>query len=606
MSGDATRAVRIERLCAVYRQLPLTLSVSVLNALVTGAVLAPRAGWGPIALWWAGFALMAAPRFIAWWRFIRLPKEAMAQPLWTHIAVGGSLASGMLWGACVLFLMPAQDPYPMFVGFVIGGMCAGSVTVNAAHPSSLIAFILPATLPLAGWFVWQDNLLAFAMAFMTTLFAGALLVAGWRHAKGFAAGVRARAALAERTEELAAANARLRAEIVERERAEAALRQSQKMEAIGNLTAGIAHDVNNVLMVVRGAAEILKRRLAHAPGHLRQVAAILRATERGTAMTRRLLAFARKESLNPDVVDANALLRGITTLLSATLGKSVRIVLDLDAAVPPVFVDRSGFEHAILNLAINARDAMPEGGTLTFRTALTQRRELDAEADLPAGDYVVVTVADTGTGMTEEVKARAFDPFFTTKQAGQGSGLGLSQVYGFIRQSGGGVRIESAPGAGTSVQLYLPPADAAQALRRNAAEPPELQATPPDPDASSTSPHIALVDDEDLVREVVTELLESTGYRVSAFARAADALRCVEHDPSVALLITDVGLTNGSGQDVARQAREARPGLPVLFITGYNDPGQLAEEPWLLRKPFAEADLLATVARALRQRSAAV
>lgn len=599
MSSDAARAVRIESNRAVFRQLPLTLGASALNALVTGAVLARHTSDAAIGVWLAAFMAMVVLRGIAWRRFVRLPAEAMAAPVWTLVSVTGSFVSGLLWGACSLFLMPASGPYPLFMTFVVGGMSAGSITVNAAHLPSVAAFILPAVLPLVGWFVWRGTDLSLAMAFMTSLFMGALLLAAWRYAREFAAGVRARMALAERTAELAEANARLRAEIAEREGAEAALRQAQKMEAIGSLTAGVAHDVNNVLMVVRGASEVLKRRLSHAPGHLRQITAILRATERGAALIRRLLAFARKEALTPALVDLNAALQSIAGLLGATLGKSLHLVMELDETLPHVCVDRTGFEHAIINLAINARDAMPEGGTLTFRTALAQVDDREVATGLVAGPYVVVAVADSGTGMTEAVQARAFDPFFTTKPPGQGSGLGLSQVYGFVRQFGGAVQIESTPGGGTTVLLYLPPANMAPGPLPELAEPGPPRAVETG-DRLETL-HLVLLDDEDLVREVVAELLEGAGYQVSAFAQAADALRCVEGDPSVVLLVTDLGLPDCAGDEVARRARRARPGLPVLFITGYNDAGQLANEPWQLRKPFAEADLLATVARAVRQ-----
>ncbi len=602
MPAAAARAVRIESIRALYRQLPLTLGTSAAVALITGAVLAPHAGSGPVVVWLAGFAVMVGLRWYVRGRFMRLSDDAAAAPIWSWAAAAGSLMSGLLWGACSLLLMPPQAPYPLFVAFVVGGMCAGSITVNATHMASVTAFMLPAIGPLAAWFAWHGGDLALPMAAMTALYAGALWITAWRYATQFAAGVRARLELAERTEELAQANGRLRAEIAEREAAEAALRQSQKMEALGSLTAGVAHDVNNVLMVIRGAAEVLKHRLAHAPGHQRQVATILRATERGAAVARGLLTFARKEALTPAVVEVNTLLRGIATLLQATLGKSVHVALDLDAALPPVFIDRGALEHAVINLAINARDAMAEGGMLTFRTGVARLTAAAAAPELRAGAYVMIAVADTGTGMTTPVLARAIDPFFTTKPPGKGSGLGLSQVYGLIRQSGGAVRIESKPGAGTTVLLYVPPADLAQIAHDR----PDEAAAAPEPLADRPALlHVVLLDDEDMVREVVAELLESAGHRVSAFAQAVDALRCVETDLSVALLITDLGLPDVPGEEVARRARLLRPSLPVAFITGYNDLERLADEPLQLRKPFSEADLLAMIAEAARQRSPA-
>ncbi len=594
-SDDAARAVRVESIRAVYRHLPLTLGVSAANALIVAAVLAPRVAHAQLAAWLAAFAMMAGLRTLVWSRFMRLADAAMAAPRWTAAALGGALASGLIWGALSLWLMPTAPPYPLFVAFVIGGMSAGAVTVNATHLPLVIAFILPAVLPLAARLALDGGRLGFAMALMTVLYAVALAVTARRFAVAFADGVRARFALAERTAELAEANARLRAEVAEREAAETALRQSQKMEAIGSLTAGVAHDVNNVLMVVRGAAEVLRRRLSHAPGQMRQITAILRATERGTALTRRLLAFARQEALQPDVVDINDLLRNVTGLLGTTLGEAVRIALDLAAELPPVLVDRAGLDHVVLNLAINARDAMPSGGTLTFRTGLAEIAAGDPE--LAAGGYVVVDVCDTGSGMTEQVRARAFDPFFTTKPAGRGSGLGLSQVYGLLRQSGGTAKIISAPGSGTTVRLFLPVARDDQTLR---GPPPPTQAEAAGEDAL-TLHHVALLEDEDLVREVVAEMLTGAGHRVSSFARPADALGRIEADPSIALLITDLGLPDLGGDEVARRVRQMRPGLPVLFVTGYNEAGRLDGERWQLRKPFGEAELLEAVAQALAQ-----
>ena len=591
-SDDAARAVRVESIRAVYRHLPLTLGVSAVNVLIVAASLAPQVPHRRLAAWLGAFAVMAALRTVVWSRFMRLADAAMAAPRWTAAALGGALASGLIWGTVSLWLMPTAPPYPLFVAFVIGGMSAGAVTVNATHLLMVVAFILPAVLPLAARLALDGGRLGTAMALMTVLYAVALVVTARRYAEAFADSVRARFALAERTAELAEANARLRAEVAERATAEAALRQSQKMEAIGSLTAGVAHDVNNVLMVVRGAADVLRRRLAHAPGHLRQITAILRATERGAALTRRLLAFARQEALRPDVVDVDALLRSVSGLLGATLGEAVRIALDLTADLPPVFVDRAGLDHVVINLAINARDAMPAGGTLTFRTSRADIAPGDAE--LAAGSYVVIDVCDTGSGMTEKVRARAFDPFFTTKPSGRGSGLGLSQVYGLLRQSGGTARISSVPGGGTTVRLFLPVARPDQAPREQAPEPLDAMSGGP-----AAPRHLVLLEDEDLVREVVAEMLSGAGYRVSAFAQAADALGRIEADPSVAMLITDLGLPDLDGEEVGRRTRQMRPALPVLFITGYNEAGRLDGERWQLRKPFGEAELLEAAAQAL-------
>lgn len=602
MPSDVTDAVQSESIRTIYQQLPLTLGVSALIAALTGWALQPRVGPGAVAIWLGAFAVMVVLRAAAWRGFAYASPDRRGRPGWTRIAVAGSLVSGLLWGTGCLFLMPWEPPYPLFFAFVIGGMSAGCITVNAAHLPSVGAFILPAVLPLAARLLWHGGQLSVAMAFMTLLFAGALLLTAQRFAREFAAAVRARHALAERTTELAAANARLRAEIAEREGAEAALRQAQKMETIGSLTAGVVHDVNNVLTVVRGAAEVLLRRLSHAPAHLRQVTAILRATDRGAALTRRLLAFAREQALAPEALDLNATLHGVAGLLAATLGRSVRVVLDLDESAPHATVDGSGFEHAMLNLAINARDAMPEGGTLTFRTSRVQLPGGEAAAPgLPPDGYAVVAVADSGIGMSAAVQARAFDPFFTTKPVGQGTGLGLSQVHTFLRQAGGSVRIESLPGQGTTIFLYLPLTVAAAAPVIRPVEPGRLAEI----SGGRGMRRVVLLDDEDLVREVVAELLESAGYTVAAFAHAHDALRRIEADPDVALLVTDLGLPECRGDDVAKRARRTRPGLPVLFITGHDDSGLPSDEPWQLFKPFGEADLLEMVERALSTHSAA-
>ncbi len=602
-SDDAIRrTVRRESLRAVFEQMPLTLGVSALNAAVVATVLLPRLGPRPVLVWLAAFALMLGLRTVTWRRFLRLPADAALGGRWEAFSVGGAFFSGALWGACVAWLMPAEAPYPLFIAFVVAGMSAAGALVNSTHLLSLIAFLLPTTLPLAAWLLRQGGGTFTVLAAMTLWFAAGLAIAAWRFNAVFTAGIAGRIALRERTEQLAEANERLRAEIEERRETEAALRQAQKMEAIGSLTAGVAHDFNNLLMVIRGGVELLQRRIEADSPAQRSVSAILRAAERGAGLTRQLLAFARQETLQPAAVDLNAVIRGVEPLLGASLGKSVQVTLELAEELRPVFVDSREIERAIVNLAINARDAMPEGGVLTLRTENLAPAGLAAVPDLAPGQYVVLSVSDTGGGMTEDVRSRAFDPFFTTKPQGRGSGLGLSQVYGLVKQSGGTTWIESTVGLGTTIRLYL-----LQAADPRAPPVPLHEAAAPDPQpppverspAETARHHIALLDDEEMVRDVLAEVLLAAGHQVSFFATAADALAFLERDPSVALLITDYAMPDVTGDQVATLVRRLRPGLPVLFVTGYNDKGLLAGERWVLRKPFSAAELLATIGRML-------
>ena len=392
--------------------------------------------------------------------------------------------------------------------------------------------------------------------------------------------------------DLAEANEKLRAQIEQREKAEAALRQVQKMEAMGQLTGGIAHDFNNLLQVIIGNLEVLQRRnlVANDDGR-RMVASAVRGAERASTLTQRLLAFARRQPLDPKPVDVNKLVAGMSELLHRTLGETVRIETVLSGGIWRVTVDANQLENALLNLAVNGRDAMADGGSLVIETA---NAHLDAATrgpdDAAPGDYVLISVTDTGSGMDNDVLDKAVEPFFTTKGIGKGSGLGLSQVYGFVRQSGGQLGIESELGRGTTVKLFLPRLTAAAPLTEPRAEPRE-------PLHAQGGGVILVVEDEDDVRIQVVAVLRDLGFTVFEAADAAEALKVLAAQPSVKLLFTDVGLPGGmNGRQLAEEARLQRPDLRVLFTSGYArhaivHHGRLDPDVELLAKPFSSADL---------------
>ncbi len=388
---------------------------------------------------------------------------------------------------------------------------------------------------------------------------------------------------------LSDANARLVAESGQRKAVEAALRQSQKMEAVGQLTGGLAHDFNNLLTGISGSLELMRTRVAQGRfGELhRYIAAAEGASKRAAALTHRLLAFSRRQTLDPKPIDANQLVTGFEDIIRRTVGPQVAVAISAGTQLWNTLVDPNQLENALLNLCINARDAMPGGGTLTIETA---NRVLGVEAasalECTPGHYVLLSVSDTGTGMTPEVVARAFDPFFTTKSIGKGTGLGLSMIYGFARQSGGQVRIASQPDRGARVCLYLPRHLGA------AATIPRLDASVGAASARRGET-VLVVDDEATIRMLVTDVLEDLGYVAIVAPDGAAGLQVVQSDARIDLLVTDVGLPGMlNGRQLADAARSVRPALKVLFITGYAenaglDGWQLEPGMHVLTKPFA-------------------
>ncbi len=379
----------------------------------------------------------------------------------------------------------------------------------------------------------------------------------------------------------------------EREQALAQLFEAQKLDTIGQLTGGVAHDFNNLLMAMFGSLELLKKRLKGDERALQLVENALKGAERGASLTQRLLAFARRQELTPQALNVAELISGIGDLLARSLGPTITIVRDISPNLPPVLGDSNQLELAVLNLALNGRDAMPEGGVLTISAQAVMVREGAPGATKP-GDYVCLSVRDTGRGMDEATVARATEPFFTTKGAGKGTGLGLSMVHGLVAQLGGALRIRSEPGQGATVDLLIPRAmiRAAPARADEAGEHPMV----------GRSATVLLVDDDTLVRTGTAAMLEDLGHVVLEAGAARQALDILQGAPAVDLVITDHAMPGMTGLQLANAIRELWPALPVLLATGYAELGPEERDLGLprLAKPFRQADLAAAIARLQR------
>jgi len=394
--------------------------------------------------------------------------------------------------------------------------------------------------------------------------------------------------VALRTEALELANAKLRDEARQREQAQATLLQAQKIETMGQLVGGVAHDFNNLLMAVLGNLDVLARRIGDDPRQLRLVNGAIEGARRGAALTQRLLAFARKQELKAEPTDLLALVLSMRDLVERSVGPLVQVRVTADATLPAVSIDPNQFEMALLNLAVNARDAMAEGGTLTIE--LSRRHLAQAEGGLAAGTYVRLSVRDTGHGMDEATVAKAIEPFFSTKGVGKGTGLGLSMVHGLANQSGGSLRLESAVGAGTSAHLWLPAVDA----RATVVESEQA------PRSAAPSVTILLVDDDLLVAASTVALLEDMGHRVVEAHSAREALDLFADGLVPDLVITDHAMPGMTGTELAVTLRARHPALPILLATGY---AELRGSPPVdlprLAKPYDQARLSQEISRLL-------
>jgi signal transduction histidine kinase/CheY-like chemotaxis protein len=469
-------------------------------------------------------------------------------------------------------LLPDNLLEQTFLAFVIGGMCAGALVSLSYYLPAFIAYVYLSALPLAADFLLDGGKLYVAMGCMVVVFVGAVTFAAHHFNRAFLSGVRLNLDLFDRTQELTRrtnelieANTRLQSEIAQREATETQLRQAQKMEALGQLTGGIAHDFNNLLAVIIGNIELIQRAGGDAEKIERLAQTAIKGAQRGERLVRQLLTYARRQIIRPATVNPNQLIADIENLMRRAIGEQIEMIMTLSPLLAPAEIDPTEFETAILNLVINSRDAMTGGGRITIETQnVTIDRQFAAgNPEVTPGPYVMIAVSDSGTGMPPAVLARAFDPFFTTKEVGKGSGLGLSQVYGFAKTAGGHVTIESELGIGTTVKLYLPKASDRPIMPETASETATLGP------ASSHETILVVEDDEDVLM-VAAESLRGLGYQVETAVNAAQALDILRGDHSIDLLFSDVIMPGGmNGVQLTVEARRIRPELKVLLSSGY-------------------------------------
>ena len=578
-------AVHAEQVGATFQQVPIAIVVNVVNAGITATIVAASAPTKLAPLWFGAVTLVSIGRWLLWRRYQRATPKVQNVRTWGILVALGSLLAGLSWGLGGAVLLPAIPGLGQtFFILVIGGMCAGAVVLNVPHLPTLLAFLLSASLPVAFRLLATGSMADTALAAMIIVFAVALSLAGAYLNRFFTEGLRLRF-------ELNGANIRLRAEMAEHRETEAALRQAQKLEAVGQLTGGIAHDFNNLLTVVSGNAALLRDK---APDDVvaRRASAIIRAAEQGERLTRQLLAFSRRQMLRPEAVDLRQRKREIAEMLSQVLRENIEVTVEMPENLWPVTVDPTEFELALLNVGFNARDAMPNGGCFRFEACNLSFRPGDSASEGLIGDFVAVRLSDAGAGMGAEVLARAFEPFFTTKEVGLGSGLGLSQVYGFAKQSGGAASLASEVGKGTSITLFLPRATALPAARSDGGE----NALP------AVSVRVLVVEDDTEVAAVTAELLRDIGYQPIEAHDGYGALAILERDPAIEFVLSDIVMAGGiSGFDLARTLRERRPELPVLLATGYSRYArQVVEEGFeLVEKPYRREALTVSIKAAL-------
>ena len=595
MSADDE--IYAERVAVMLRQTPIAVAVTVVNAfLMTSVLISTNGELRPLA-WFAAVKLVAVLRLVLWeWHrkaghIIR--RDRIRQ--WALLGTAGAAVAGAVWGFGAVWLWPEVEAYQLLWVFLIGGMCAGAAAIHNTHLPSAVLFILLAGGPITVKYASTASTSGWAAAGMVMVYLAAMVVISRRASTQFASNVRLRMNFERLAHELDASNTLLKQEMAEHRATEASLRQAQKMEALGQLTGGIAHDFNNLLTVVLGNLTLLREALpADAEKATRYADHAYLGAQRGAVLTQRLLTFGRRQTLRPQATNLAALVDDTAGLLRNAIGPGVELVTQVSANLPPVFADANQLELALLNLAVNARDAMPSGGEVTV-TATERTHAPEGNGDWTRADgYVVLSVSDTGDGMDETTMARATEPFFTTKEVGKGTGLGLSMVHGFVVQSGGTLVLHSTLGQGTSVEIWLPrmPLGAAPAITADSSSAVMASCTAvPSPQQLT----ILVVDDDELVLSSTVAMLEYLGHQVIEAGSGDEALVVIASGGAIDLVITDQGMPGMTGLQLAEVVRQRWPELPVMLCTGYQEEARPLGGMVLLAKPFGQEQLAKAV-----------
>jgi signal transduction histidine kinase/ActR/RegA family two-component response regulator len=600
MSGEA---VKSEQIRTLYRQGVPVLSA---NLIIGGLVCASLWSMSPRRLlvgWIALVALLTIARIELWRRFWRrrpLPPDAGP---WGTAFVVGSGSAGALWGLAAFLFLGSGSPTAaqLLITFAVGGMCAGAAGTLACYMPAFRSYVYPSLGLLIARTLAIGGTQHLAMAAMLVVYGMAMATAARTAHRAMSEAFRLRfenegllLRLSEAQKTLQESNRSLEERVAERtaelERQGEALREAQRLEALGRLAAGIAHDFNNLLTVVLGNATLLLRERGIEGASATAVEEMKTAATRGADLVRQLLAFGRQQRMAAKVLDLNAVVLGLGPLLSRLIGEQVRIAVAMAPGKAYVKADRSQLEQVIVNLVTNARDAMPGGGRLSIETALR-----DPEPGVPGPSWVVLSVTDTGLGMDREIRQRVFEPFFTTKPFGKGTGLGLATVHGVVQQSGGHVVVESEPGAGSSFRVFLP-------MTTEAIPAEEISGPAP---ARGVRGTILLAEDDPDVRHVIERVLREAGHEVLAAGGGHEALsRSRTHRGPIHLLVSDVVMPDINGAELAKQLLIERPDLRVLFVSGFvpegnllpAEPGQVVE---YIAKPVTSDRLQRKVAALL-------
>jgi signal transduction histidine kinase len=590
--GRADTYILEARLGSVFDRLTVASVVTIVNSALMALVLERgHFSQGPL-IWMGSVWILGAARIVVRWAYKCDAGKSARVRLWERISIAGALLSGLLWGVGVIALFSTDATVQWLWIFLIAGMCAGAVAMHSGHLPTALAFTIPASAPMSVFLATQGTGQWLAAAGMVLAFLIAIAFTAERSSWQFGQMLSLQVALERRTLELADLNHRLSQEIEDHRSTGETLHQAQKMEAIGNLTGSIAHDFNNLLTVIVGNLSLIQNR-SQDDRAVRLAKSGLTAAARGARLTASLLTFARKQALRPELVDINDLVLEFTPLLRRAATDTVRLEMSLSPAPCAARVDAAHFQSALLNIVLNARDAMPEGGRIVIHTDTTQLKPADLIGhDVLPGRFVRVEVRDTGSGMSPQIAAKAFDPFFTTKAAGKGSGLGLSQVYGFARQSGGFASIRSEPETGTCVSISLP--ECTEGASTPGRSP--MQA----PDAGKTPLRVLLVDDDLDVLTTLREGLSDLGWDVLIAPDGESALSMLDRYEAIDVLVTDISMPLGmSGTELARAARVRDVNLPILLMSGFPAVAEgLGPEFKVLQKPLLPEQLAAEISTA--------